>query len=42
MRCAPASKMPSAVRFGHASTFTGFETASQTVRISSWLRSPGA
>src|SRR5438093_665442 len=41
-RCAPASASSAIVKSGFASTFTGCEAASQTVRTSSSVRSPGA
>src|SRR5262249_27057409 len=41
-RCAPAATISSNVRFGRASTFTGFDRELQTARISSAVASPGA
>ena len=41
-RCAPAWKISGSERPGRASTLTGLETASQTARISSTVRRPGA
>ena len=42
IRCAPASTISLIVMPGRASTLTGFDTASQTARIWSASRSPGA
>jgi len=42
IRWAPAATISATESSGRASTFTGLETASQTARISSPVRSPGA
>ena len=42
IRWAPASTISAVERLRRARTFTGFDTAWQTVRISSTVRRPGA